>query len=82
MMMVMIPDDDCDAAAADDDDGDDDGDDDDDAAVWCTFALHGKFAPGLAPEWRLEKLCRQETPNSVGGRKSMCQIQATVAMEQ
>ena len=80
MMMVMIPDDDCDddAAAADDDDDDDD----DDAAVWCTFALHGKFAPGLAPEWQLEKFYRQETPNSVGGRKSMRQIQATVAMEQ
>ena len=29
-----------------------------------------------------EKICRQETPNSVGGRKSMYQIQARLAMEQ
>ena len=28
------------------------------------------------------KLHRQDTPNSLGGRKSMYQIQATVALEQ
>ena len=29
-----------------------------------------------------QKMFRRETPNSLGSRKSMCQIQATVAMEQ
>ena len=33
-------------------------------------------------ETTLKKLHRQEAPNSVGGRKPMYQIQATVAMEQ
>ena len=34
------------------------------------------------PNQTSQKLLRQETPNSVGGKKSMYQIQARAAMEQ
>ena len=36
----------------------------------------------MKPDGKPTSLHRQEIPNSVGGRKSMYQIQATVAMEQ
>ena len=37
---------------------------------------------GGYPRIAIQKLHRQETPNSVGSRKSMYQIQATAAMKQ
>ena len=53
-----------------------------DVIVTCPLYHSRASARKMASSKSFFQLCRQETPNSVGGRRPLYQIQAAVAMEQ